>query len=111
MRLGRQMSHCVRHDEYLLSLPLIAKVLYYLTPTPLPVRRGASDLSLPFIRCIIIALVLMNATHFQRRGVAPNLQGLFEVRYTGDALDGNTTIKLLEAINDIKNQKLPEESV
>lgn len=38
-----------------------------------------------------------------------NLQGLFEVRYTGDALDGETTIKLLEAINDIKNQKLPEE--
>jgi predicted nucleotide-binding protein len=37
-----------------------------------------------------------------------NLQGLFEVRYQGDALDGNATIKLLEAINDIKNQKLPQ---
>ena len=36
-----------------------------------------------------------------------NLQGLFEVRYTGDELDGNATIKLLEAINDIKNQSLP----
>lgn len=37
-----------------------------------------------------------------------NLQGLFEVRYTGDALDGEATIRILEAINDIKNQKLPE---
>lgn len=37
-----------------------------------------------------------------------NLQGLFEVRYTGNTLDGEATIKLLEAINDIKNQKLPE---
>ena len=37
-----------------------------------------------------------------------NLQGLYEVRYKGDALDGNATIKLLEAINDIKNNPLPE---
>lgn len=37
-----------------------------------------------------------------------NLQGLFEVRYSGNALDGEATIRLLEAINDIKNQKLPE---
>lgn len=37
-----------------------------------------------------------------------NLQGLFEVRYTGDTLDGEATIKLLEAINDIKNHPLPE---
>jgi predicted nucleotide-binding protein len=37
-----------------------------------------------------------------------NLQGLFEVRYTGDELDGSATIKLLEAINDIKNQNLPK---
>lgn len=36
-----------------------------------------------------------------------NLQGLFEVRYTTDQLDGNATIKLLEAINDIKNHPLP----
>jgi predicted nucleotide-binding protein len=36
-----------------------------------------------------------------------NLQGLYEVRYSGDALDGNTTIRLLEAINDIKNHPLP----
>jgi predicted nucleotide-binding protein len=37
-----------------------------------------------------------------------NLQGLFEVRYSGTTLDGDATIRLLEAINDIKNQKLPE---
>lgn len=37
-----------------------------------------------------------------------NLQGLFEVRYTGDALDGDATIKLLEAINDIKNHPMPD---
>jgi hypothetical protein len=37
-----------------------------------------------------------------------NLQGVFEVRYSSDALDGNATIRLLEAINDIKNHPLPE---
>jgi hypothetical protein len=37
-----------------------------------------------------------------------NLQGLYQVRYKGDALDGDATIKLLEAINDIKNNPLPE---
>lgn len=37
-----------------------------------------------------------------------NLQGLFEVRYAGESLDGDATIKLLEAINDIKNHPLPE---
>src|SRR3989454_8884690 len=31
-----------------------------------------------------------------------NLQGLYEVRHGGDTLDGDATIKLLEAINDIK---------
>ena len=31
-----------------------------------------------------------------------NLQGLYEVRYTGDALDGDATIRLLEAINQLK---------
>ena len=36
-----------------------------------------------------------------------NLQGLYEVRYRGDSLDGDATIKLLEAINDIKNHPLP----
>ncbi len=37
-----------------------------------------------------------------------NLQGLFEVRYTGDTLDGAATIRLLEAINDIKNHTMPD---
>lgn len=37
-----------------------------------------------------------------------NLQGLFEVRYSGETLDGEATIKLLEAINDIKNHPLPD---
>jgi len=36
-----------------------------------------------------------------------NLQGLYEVRYTGATLDGDATIKLLEAINDIKNNPMP----
>ena len=31
-----------------------------------------------------------------------NLQGLYEVRYDGDTLDGNATIRLLEAINQLK---------
>ena len=34
-----------------------------------------------------------------------NLQGLYEVRYSGESLDGTVTIKLLEAINELK--KLP----
>lgn len=33
-----------------------------------------------------------------------NLQGLYEVRYTGEALDGDATIKLLEAINEMKKE-------
>ena len=36
-----------------------------------------------------------------------NLQGLYEVRYREDALDGDATIRLLEAINDIKKNPLP----
>ena len=35
-----------------------------------------------------------------------NLQGLYEVRYTGEALDGTATIKLLEAINELKKLDL-----
>ena len=31
-----------------------------------------------------------------------NLQGLFEVRYTGNTLDGDATIRLMEAINELK---------
>ena len=38
-----------------------------------------------------------------------NLQGLYEVRYGGETLDATATIKLLEAIKDIKNHALPSE--
>jgi len=36
-----------------------------------------------------------------------NLQGLYEVRYFGDALDGDATIRLLEAINALKGTPPP----
>ena len=36
-----------------------------------------------------------------------NLQGLFEVRYEGDKLDGDATISLMQAIGDIKNHPQP----
>lgn len=36
-----------------------------------------------------------------------NLQGLYEVRYSGETLDATATIRLLEAIKDIKNYALP----
>jgi len=39
-----------------------------------------------------------------------NLQGLYEVRYSGETLDANSTIKLLEAIKDIKNYSIPTTS-
>lgn len=42
--------------------------------------------------------------------VPSNLQGLYEVRYTGDNLDAASTIKLLHAIKDIKHYALPTES-
>lgn len=38
-----------------------------------------------------------------------NLTGLYEVRYDGDSLDGDVTIKLLEAINDMKKVPHPSE--
>jgi predicted nucleotide-binding protein len=38
-----------------------------------------------------------------------NLQGLYEVRYTSDVLDAEATIRLLEAMKDIKNYSLPTE--
>jgi len=46
-----------------------------------------------------------------REGVAlpSNLQGLYEVRYSGDTLDAHATIKLLEAMKDIKNYELPSQ--
>lgn len=37
-----------------------------------------------------------------------NLQGSFEVRYTGENLDGDATVRLLEAIRDIKNHPMPD---
>lgn len=39
-----------------------------------------------------------------------NLQGLFEVRYSGETLDAVSTIKLLDAIKDIKNYALPSKT-
>lgn len=33
-----------------------------------------------------------------------NLQGLYEVRYSGETLDGDATIRILEAINDMKSE-------
>jgi predicted nucleotide-binding protein len=36
-----------------------------------------------------------------------NLQGLYEVRYISEVLDATATIKLLEAMKDIKNYSLP----
>lgn len=37
-----------------------------------------------------------------------NLQGLFEVRYSGDTLGGADTIKVLQAITDMKKRPLPK---
>jgi len=36
-----------------------------------------------------------------------NLQGLYEVRYSGEGLDAAVAMRLLEAIADIKNHPLP----
>ncbi|TKJ30440.1 MAG: hypothetical protein CEE40_05200 [Chloroflexi bacterium B3_Chlor] len=46
-----------------------------------------------------------------REGISlpSNVEGLYEVRYTGGTLDGDATIRLLEAINDIKTHTLPGE--
>jgi len=46
---------------------------------------------------------------FVKEGVKlpSNLQGLFEVRYKSDSLDGDSTVKLLEAINDMKTRTVP----
>ncbi|WP_354423234.1 TIR domain-containing protein [Variovorax atrisoli] len=38
-----------------------------------------------------------------------NLQGLYEVRYQGEALDGAVTIRLLKAINEMKAVPLPSD--
>ncbi len=39
-----------------------------------------------------------------------NLTGLYEVRYTGDTVDADGTVRLLEAIKDIKNRPMPPRS-
>jgi predicted nucleotide-binding protein len=36
-----------------------------------------------------------------------NLRGLYEVRYAGEKLDGEVTIRLLKAINEMKKEPLP----
>jgi hypothetical protein len=36
-----------------------------------------------------------------------NLQGMYEVRYAAEKLDGNETIKLMSSINDMKTKPLP----
>jgi predicted nucleotide-binding protein len=38
-----------------------------------------------------------------------HLQGLYEVRYEGETLDAGATIRLLEAIKDVKNYALPSQ--
>ena len=40
-----------------------------------------------------------------------NLQGLYAVTYAGDKMDGETTIRLLKAIQDIKNHPPPQRAV
>ena len=37
-----------------------------------------------------------------------NIQGLLELRYKGSTLDMEETVKLLEAINDMKKRPLPK---
>jgi predicted nucleotide-binding protein len=36
-----------------------------------------------------------------------NLHRLYEVRYAGDKLDGDVTIRLLKAINEMKKEPVP----
>ena len=44
-----------------------------------------------------------------RKGIElpTNLQGLYEVRYDGEKLDSDSTIRILKAIRDMKNHPLP----
>jgi predicted nucleotide-binding protein len=37
-----------------------------------------------------------------------NLQGLYEVRYSGEKLDANDAFKLLDAMQDIQNHPIPD---
>jgi predicted nucleotide-binding protein len=40
-----------------------------------------------------------------------NLLGLYEVRYAGEKLDGEVTIRLLKAINEMKKESLPDSAL
>jgi predicted nucleotide-binding protein len=40
--------------------------------------------------------------------VPSNLQGLYEVRYSGEKLDASDAFKLLEAMQDIQNHPIPD---
>jgi predicted nucleotide-binding protein len=40
-----------------------------------------------------------------------NVRGLYEVRYAGDKLDGEDTIRLLRAINELKKEPLPDSMI
>lgn len=40
-----------------------------------------------------------------------NVRGLYEVRYSGDKLDGEDTLRLLKAINELKKEPLPASTV
>jgi hypothetical protein len=39
--------------------------------------------------------------------VPSNLQGLLELRYKGDTLDVNETVRMMEAMKDMKGRALP----
>jgi predicted nucleotide-binding protein len=76
-------------------------------------KDGASEVVLnPNVLIEIGAAMALYGRRFillVREGVKlpSNLQGLYEVRYQADKLDSEATIKLLKAINDIKNHPLP----
>ena len=77
-------------------------------------RDGASQIVLnPNVLIEIGAAMALYGRRFvllTREGISlpSNLQGLYEVRYGGDVMDADATIRLLKAINDIKNHPLPE---
>ena len=53
------------------------------------------------------------AASVSKGGPAPvklpsNLQGLNEVRYTGEKMDSDVTLALLDALEDIQNYELPD---
>ena len=78
-----------------------------------PIKSGQDHVLLsPNVLIEIGAAMAFSGRRFillVREGVKlpSNLQGLYEVRYTGDTLDANSTIKLLEAIKDIRVRSPP----